>query len=92
MVSFDEKLIVAYLNDLDCNNFADNGDKWVLNENANFNYSLCCEDVNSHVDMSPLYMPLPMSMACMHVEKNDGSVFVVPPSKKDQSLIIFGKA
>ena len=27
----------------------------------------------------------------MHIEENDGSVFVVPPSKKDQSPIIFGK-
>jgi len=36
-------------------------------------------------------MPLPMSMPCMHIEENDESVFVVPPSKKDQSPIVFGK-
>jgi len=35
-------------------------------------------------------MPLPMSMASMHVEDNDGSVFIVPPPKKDQSPFIFG--
>jgi len=39
-VSFDEEPIVTYLNDPDCNNFADNGDEWVLNENINFDYSL----------------------------------------------------
>ena len=79
IVSFDEEPIIAYFNDPDCNNSADNDSEWVLNENINFNYSLCCDDVNSHVDISPLHMPLPMSTACMHIEENDGSVFVVPP-------------
>jgi len=91
VVFFDEEPIIAYLNDLDCNNSADNDDEWVLNENVKFDYSLCCDDVNSPVDMSPLHMPLSMSTTCMHIDENDGSVFVVPPSKKDQSLIIFGK-
>jgi len=68
-VSFDEELIVAYLNDLDCNNSADNGDEWVLNENVNFDNSLCCNDENSPIDMSFLRMPLPMSTACMHIEE-----------------------
>ena len=84
-------MIVAYLNDPDCNNSTDNGDEWVLNKNINFDYFLCCDDVNSSIDMSSLHMPLPMSMACMHIEENEGSIFVVPFSKKDQSLIIFGK-
>jgi len=52
-VSFDEESIVAYLNDHDCNNSADNGDEWVLNENVNFDYFLCYDDVNSTIDMSP---------------------------------------
>jgi len=64
----------------------------VLNKNVNFDYFLCRDDVNSPIDMSPLHMPLPMSMACMHIEKNDGFVFVVPSFKKDQSSIIFGRA
>ena len=51
-------------------------------ENVNFNYSLCYNDVNSSVDMSSLHMPLPMSTACMHIKENDGSVFIVSPSKK----------
>jgi len=91
MVSFDEEMIIVYLDDPDCNNSADNGDEWILNENVNFDYFLCCDDVYSPIDMSPLYMPLPMSTACMHIEENDGSVFVVPSSKKDQSPIIFGR-
>jgi len=90
-VSFDEELIIAYLDDPDCNNSADNSNEWILNENINFDYSLCCDDVYSHIDMSPLYMPLPMSTTCMHIEENDGSIFVVPSSKKDQSPIIFGR-
>ena len=36
-------------------------------------------------------MLLPMSTACMHIEENDGSIFVVPSSKEDQLPIIFGK-
>jgi len=84
-------MIIAYLDDPDCSNPADNGDEWILNENVNFSYSLCCDKVCSPIDMSPLYMPLPMSTACMHIEENDGSVFVVPSSKKDQSPIIFGR-
>jgi len=91
-VSFDEKIIIAYLEDPDCNNSADNGDEWILNENVNFDYSFCCDDVYSPIDMSPLFMPLPMSTGCMHIEENDGSVFVVLSSKKDQSPIIFGRS
>ena len=90
-VSFDGKTIVAYLNDPDCNNSASNGDEWVLNENVNFDYSWCCNNVNSPIDMSLLHMPLPISMTCMHKEENDGSLFLVPSSKKDQSTIIFGR-
>ena len=90
-ISFDEEPIVAYLNDPDCNNFTDNGDKWVFNKNVKFDYSLCCDDVNSPVDMSSLHMPLPILTECMHIEENDGSVFIVSPFKKDQLLIIFGK-
>jgi len=37
-------------------------------------------------------MPLPMSTACMQIEENDGSVFAVPSSKKNQLPIIFGRA
>ena len=53
MVSFDEEMIIVYLDDPDCNNSADNGDEWILNENVNFDHSLCCDDINSDIDMSP---------------------------------------
>jgi len=71
-VSFDEEPIVTYLNDPDCNNSADNGDERFLNENVNFNYPSCCDDVNSPIDKSPLHMHLPMSMPCIHIEKMMG--------------------
>jgi len=60
------------------------------NENINFDYFLYCNNVNSPIDMSPLHISLPMSMACMYIEENNESVFVVP-SFKDQSPIIFGR-
>ena len=91
VVFFDEEPIIAYLNDPDCNNSADNSDEWVLNENVNFDYFSCRDNVDSPIDMNPLHMSLPMPSACMHIEENDGSVFVVPSSKKDQSPIIFGR-
>ena len=62
----------------------------VLNENVNFDYSSCLDDVSSPVDMSPLHLPLLMLTTCMQVEDNDGSVFVVS-SLKDQSPIMFGR-
>ena len=72
-VSFDEEPIIAHFDNPDCNNFAKNDGEWVLNENINFDYSSCLDNVNSPVDMSPLHMPLPMLTACMQVEDNDGS-------------------
>ena len=77
--------IVAYLDDLDCNNPAENKDRWVFNENVVFDYFLCLEDEFKSVDISSLYMPLPISkMARIHIEDNNGGyVFIVPPSKRD---------
>ena len=44
------------------------------------------------VDTSSLHMPLPASiMACMQIEDNEESIFAIMSSKKDQSLIIFGR-
>jgi len=90
---FSIKLIIAYLDDFDCNNLVKNGDEWVINENINYDYSLSLEDVFKSVDISFLHMPLPISkMACIHIEDNEGSVFIVPPTKRDQSPIIFGRS
>ena len=89
--TFDVEPIVAYFDNLDCNNSAEADDEWVLNENVNFDYSLCLDDVNSLVDMSRLRMSLSMLKAYMQVKDNDESVFVVPSLKEDQLPIIFGR-
>jgi len=81
--------IVAYLNDYDCNNSAENEGEWVLNENIAFDYSLCLKDVS--VNVRSLHMPLLiLKMARMHIQDNEESVFIVPHFKRDQSLIVFG--
>ena len=54
---------------------------------------LCHENIFKSVDISSLHMPLPISeMACMHIEDNEGSVFIIPPTKRDQSPIIFDRS
>ena len=49
--------IVAYLNDPNCNDFAENNGEWVLNENVTFDYSLHFDDVPNSIDSSFLHMP-----------------------------------
>ena len=89
LATFSMERIIAYLDEPDCNNPAENEGEWVLNENVNFYYSLYLEDAFETIDISSLHMPLPISkMACMLIEDNEGYVFIVPPSKRDQSLII----
>ena len=84
LATFIMEPIVANLDDPDYNNPAENKGEWVLNENV--------ENVFKYVDISSLHLPLPISkMACMHIEKNEGSVFIVPPSKRYQSPIVFGR-
>ena len=87
------ELIVAYLDDLDCNNPPKMRANGVLNENVTFDYSLCLENVFKSIDISSLHMPMPISkMACMNIDDIEGGIcFIVPPSKRDQSLIIFGR-
>ena len=64
----------------------------VINEIVAFDYSSCIEDVFNFVHTNSLHMPLPISeMARMQVEDNEGSVFIVPPSKRDQSPIAFSR-
>ena len=82
--------IAAYLNNYDCNNPAENEGEWVLNKNIAFDYFLCLEDVS--INVRSLHMPLPiLKMACIHIQDNEGSVFIVPPCKRDQSPIVFGR-
>jgi len=52
--------IVAYPDDPDCNNPAENDGKWILNENVAFDYSLCLKDIFKSIDISSLHMPLPI--------------------------------
>jgi len=84
--------ILAYLNDLQCNNPTGDNDEWVINENITFDYPESV-DLFKFVDNDSLHMPLLLlSMTSTPVECREGSVFVVPPSKRSQSLIIFGRA
>ena len=92
VTTFVLELFVAYLDDPNCNNPAENEGEWVLNENVSFDYSLCLENVFKSIDISFLHVPLPISeMACMHKEDSEESVFIVPPSKRDQSPIVFDR-
>jgi len=89
--TFSFKPIVAYLNDPECNNPTENDGEWVINESITFNYHVSI-DLFKYVDDTSLHMPLSMlSITSTLVENGEGSVFVVPPSNKNQSLIVFGK-
>ena len=88
--TFAMESLVAYLDNPYCNT-TENDDECVLNEDVDFDYSLCFYDVPNSANTSSLHMPIPTSVTtCMHVEDGDGSVFIVPSSKKSQLPIIFG--
>jgi len=71
------------------NNVVENVSEWVLHEDIDFDYSLCFVDVPDFANTSALHIPIPTSMrTCMQIEEDDGSVFIVPSSKKGQSPII----
>ena len=59
LVTFSIEPILAYLDDLDCNNLAKNEGEWVLNENVAFDYSLGLEDVFKLVDIISCTCPYP---------------------------------
>jgi len=91
-VTFTYEPIVVCFNNPQCNNRIGDDDEWVINENITFNYPESVELFES-IDNSFLHMPLPvLSMTSTPVEHGEGSVFVVPPSKRSQSLIIFSRA
>ena len=88
LATLDFKPIVAYFNNPQCNNPIEDDDKWVINENVTFDYPLSV-DVFKSVDDIALHMPLSMlRMTSTRVENGEGYVFVVPPSKKNQSPIV----
>jgi len=73
LATFALEPIVAYLNNLGCNDSTKNDGDWVLNENVTYDYSLYFDDVPDSVDTSSLHMPLSTSMmACMQIEDNEG--------------------
>ena len=64
----------------------------MINDNIFFDYPVSVELFESVTDSSlhlPLHKP---STSSTSVECIEGSILVVPPSKKGQSPIIFGKA
>jgi len=76
--------IVVYFNDPQCNNPIGDDDEWVINENITFDYFESV-DLFKSVGNSSLHMPLPvLSMTSTPVESGEGSVFVIPPSKRSQ--------
>ena len=86
------ELIVACFNDPQCNNPSEDDDEWVINENVAFDYPESIGLLES-ADNSFLHMPLHKpNMTSTSVECAERSVFVVPPSKTSQSLIVFGRA
>jgi len=91
-VTFVGEPIVACFNNPQCNTPSEDNDKWVINDNVSFDYPVSIELFES-VTNSSLYMPLHKpSISSTFVECIEGSVLVVPLSKKGQSSIIFGKA
>jgi len=90
--TLDYEPIVIYFNNSQCNNPSGDDDEWVINENVIFDYPASVELLES-VDNSSLHMPLHKpSMTSISVECVEGSIFVVPPSKRSQSSIVFGRA
>ena len=84
--------IVACFNNPQCNNPSEDDDEWVINDNVSFDYPASVELFESVTDSS-LHMPLhKSSMLSTSVECMEGSVFLISPSKKRQSPIIFGRA
>jgi len=86
-----EPIVVCFDNP-QCNNPSEDNDEWVINDNVIFDYPASVE-LLEYIVNSSLHMPLHKpSITSTFVECVDGSVFVIPPSKRSQSLIVFGRA
>ena len=84
--------IVACFNNPQCNTHSEDDDEWVINDNVSFHYPASVELFES-VTNTFLHMPLHKpSTSSTSVKCIEGSVLVVPPSKKGQSPIIFSRA
>ena len=84
--------IVACFSNPQYNNPSEDDDEWVINDNVTFGYPASVELLESVIN-SFLRMPLHKpSIPGTSAECAEGSVFVVPPSKRRrQSLIVFGR-
>jgi len=86
------ELIVACLNNPQCNTPSEDEGEWVINDNISFDYPVSVRLFESVTDSS-LHIPLhKLSASSTPVESIEGSILVVPPSKEGQLPIIFGKA
>jgi len=84
--------IVAFFDNHQCTNPSEEEDEWMINHNVIFDYPASVKLFES-VANSSLHMLLhKSSMTSTSVECVEGSVFVVPPSKRRQSPIVFGRA
>ena len=64
---------------------------WVINENVIFDYPVSV-DVFKSIDDSSLHMPLSMlSLTSTPVKNSEGFLFEIPPFKRNQSPIVFGR-
>jgi len=50
-------IIIAYLNDTECNNPIEDDDEWVINENVPFDYPVSVDVFKSIDDSSPCPCP-----------------------------------
>jgi len=55
--------LVAYLDDPYCNNTVETNGEWVLDEDIDFDYFLCFDDVPDSANTSSLHMPIPTSIS-----------------------------
>jgi len=83
--TIDFKLIVAYFNDPKCNNPIEDDGELVINKNVTFDYPVSVHDTSLHMHLSMI------SVISTPVKSGEGSVFVIPPSKRSQSPIVFGR-
>jgi len=80
-----------WFNDPKCNNPIEDDGEWVIYENVTFDYPVSVDLFKFTGDTS-LHMPLSMlSVTSTPVENSEGSAFVVSPSKRNQSPIVFGR-
>ena len=87
--TFPFKSIIAYFNDPECNNPTEDDGEWVINASITFDYPMSV-DLSKSTDDTSLYIPLSIfSVTSTLVENSEVSVFVVSPSKMNQSPIVF---